>query len=60
MNSKDNLIYLEYILASLQKIRKYTKDLDEDNFKRAEMVQDAVIKQFEIIGEATKQLSKNF
>ena len=54
---KDNQIYLEHILDSLKKIEQYTVGIDEDKFGEREMVQDAVIRQFEIIGEATKRLS---
>lgn len=54
---KDNQIYLEHILNSLTKIELYTTGIDEAGFGEREMVQDAVIRQFEIIGEATKRLS---
>lgn len=54
---KDDRIYLEHISQSLQKIIKYVGDLDYVGFLKNEMVQDAIIRQFEIIGEATKRLS---
>ena len=54
---KGNLIYLEHILDSLTRIEHYTEGLNETDFNNNEMVQDAVIRKFEIIGEATKQLS---
>ena len=54
---KDDRIYLEHISRSLQKIIKYVGDLDYVGFLKNEMVQDAIIRQFEIIGEATKRLS---
>jgi len=53
---KDNPIYLEHILESLAKIEHYTEGMEERDFDGNELVQDGVIRQFEIIGEATKQL----
>ena len=58
--SKDPFILLQHILECVHKIRQYTKDMDIDKFLAEEMVQDAVIRNFEIIGEATKQLSMDF
>ena len=54
---KDNRIYIEHIISCLQKILNYIEDLDQDKFVKNTMVQDAVIRQFEVIGEATKRLS---
>lgn len=34
--------------------------MDEDSFKRNFMVMDAVVRNFEIIGEATKRISPEF
>jgi uncharacterized protein with HEPN domain len=56
MNKRDN-IYLDHFLDSISKIENFTKDINEDKFKEDELVQSAVIRQIEIIGEATKQLS---
>ena len=57
---KNNSIYLEHILNCTEKILSYTKNMTEGQFLKNELVQDAVIRNFEIIGEATKQLSKEF
>jgi uncharacterized protein with HEPN domain len=57
---KDPAIYIKHIKASIDKILLYTKDLDEDTFNDNQLIQDAVIRQFEIIGEATKRINKNF
>ncbi len=54
---KDDRIYIEHIISCLQKILYYIEDLDQDKFVKNTMVQDAVIRQFEVIGEATKRLS---
>lgn len=57
---KEDRLYLEHILQSVNRIIKYTKGLSEKDFDTDDMAQDAVIRQLEIIGEATKRLSKEF
>ena len=54
---KDDLAYIEHILECIQKIKLYTKGLSKDTFSDNELVQDAVIRNIEIIGEATKKIS---
>ena len=57
---KDNQIYLQDIQKAINKIEKYTKDIDFEDLKNEEMRQDAIIRQFEIIGEAAARISKDF
>jgi uncharacterized protein with HEPN domain len=56
---KDDLAYIEHILLSISKIKDFTKDMSRLDFEKNEMVQDAVIRNIEIIGEATKKVSNN-
>jgi uncharacterized protein with HEPN domain len=56
---KDSIIYVEHIKSCILKIKDYTKDLDEAGFLQNTMIQDAVIRNFEIIGEATKNIENN-
>ncbi len=48
--------YLEDILSAITKIQSYTKD-GRDTFFSSPLIQDVVIRNFEIIGEATKRLT---
>lgn len=57
---KDNLAYIEHIILSLSKIREYTSKMNRSDFDNNEMVQDAVIRNIEIIGEASKRVSSDF
>lgn len=57
---KSNLYYLLHIKDCILKIEEYTDSLNQQNFLKNSLVQDAVIRNFEIIGEAAKQLSKEF
>jgi len=54
---KDDLVFLQHIADSIQQIEEYTANLDQEAFRLSRLVQDAVIRQFEVIGEATKNLS---
>jgi uncharacterized protein with HEPN domain len=55
---KDPRLYLIHILESGEKITAYTAD-GEAEFMKSTLIQDAVIRNFEIIGEATKRLDQN-
>jgi len=46
-------------LDSIHYIFEYTDGMSKEEFLNQKMVQDAVIRNFEIIGEATKLLSDN-
>lgn len=50
--------YLAHILQAIARIRHYTEDMDEVTFLQNEMVQDAVIRNFEIIGEASRNIDR--
>jgi len=53
---KDDQAYLAHIRDSIARIDSYTSG-GRDEFFNEPMVQDAVIRNLEIIGEAVKQLS---
>lgn len=56
---KSDSFYLQHILQSINRILEYTDDLSEDDFNDDYLIQDGVIRQLEIIGEATKRLSSD-
>lgn len=53
-------LYLHDIHESILAIEDYTKTLSEEDFHLNRQVQDAVIRRFEIIGEAVKNIDKRF
>jgi len=55
---KDDQVYLVHILEAITKIERYTCDLDIESFLDTDLIQDAVIRQLEIIGEAAKNVSQ--
>lgn len=55
--SKPHLLnYVEHILTAIQRINNYTDDIGEIGFLQSEMIQDAVIRNIEIIGEASRNI----
>ena len=51
--------YLEHIIQAIQRIKRYTDDMSEVAFLENELVQDAVIRNIEIIGEAARNIERN-
>lgn len=45
--------YLGHIIQAIERIDRYTVGMDEVAFLNSELVQDAVIRNIEIIGEAS-------
>lgn len=54
---KDDAVYVEHMLDAVETIETYTEDQTADTFRGNPLVQDAVIRQLEILGEAAKRLS---
>ncbi|MEC5217690.1 uncharacterized protein with HEPN domain [Actimicrobium sp. GrIS 1.19] len=50
--------YLNHILKAIERIDRYTADMDEVAFLNSELVQDAVIRNIEIIGEASNNIQR--
>jgi uncharacterized protein with HEPN domain len=55
---KDDSIYLQHILDAISRIEGYIQSVRYEDFMNGHLIQDGVIRQIEIIGEATKRLSK--
>lgn len=56
---KDDAVYVRHILDAINQIEEYVAGFDYERFLGNRLVQDGVIRQFEIIGEATKNLSSD-
>jgi len=50
--------YLGHILAAIERIERHTADVDELGFLNSELIQDAVIRNIEIIGEAANNIQR--
>ena len=55
----EDLAYLKHILDAIRAIEDYTKDMTSEKFIQSDngMMQDAVVRELEIIGEAVRKLS---
>lgn len=52
--------YLAHILEAIERIDRYTEDMDELAFLNNQLVQDAVIRNLEIIGEASHNIEMHY
>ncbi len=57
--SKDPRVYLVHILERAERVERYLRD-GEAAFLQDEKTQDAVIRNFEIIGEAAKRVPAEY
>ena len=53
------MVYLRHILDAAERIGRYLAGVSRERFERDELVQDGVIRQLEVIGEATRHLSRD-
>ena len=56
---RDDLEFVQDILDRIQRIETFI-ETGEDEFLESLLIQDAVMRNFEVIGEATKRLSPDF
>jgi len=56
MSKRDYVLFIEDVVNCLEKIERYTKGLSFEEFRRNDMLIDAVVRNFEIIGEAVKKI----
>lgn len=57
---KDVKIFLFHILESIERIENFAGGISMDEFLKSEIIQDAVIRRIEIIGEAVKNIPNSF
>jgi uncharacterized protein with HEPN domain len=60
MSKRDKILLLEDMLQSAVKIKRYTENLDFDSFMSDDKTIDAVVRNFEIIGEAANRIDPDF
>ena len=56
MTDRDIKLYLKDILEAMEAIEKFVKDMNFEEFRNNDLVSSAVIRKFEIIGEATRNI----
>lgn len=60
MSDRNSKLLVSDIIESIEKINRYTAGLSFDEFIKSEIIVDAVVRNFTIIGEATARLPKSF
>lgn len=60
MSKRDTILLLEDMLDSAQKIKRYTENIDFEEFISDDKSIDAVVRNFEIIGEAANRFDFDF
>jgi uncharacterized protein with HEPN domain len=55
---RDYGLYLDDILEAIDRIREYVQGMDAEAFSSDRKTQDAVIRNLEVIGEASRNLSE--
>jgi len=51
--------YLGHILQAIDRINRYSAGMDEAGFLQSDMAQDAVIRNFEVLGEASRNIERD-
>lgn len=51
--------YLDHIVRAIERIKRYTAEIGEAAFLKDELVQDAVIRNIEVIGEAARNIDRH-
>jgi len=57
---KNDRTYLEHIREAIESIEEYLEGVSYDQFAYSKMMVDAVVRELEIIGEASNNLSDQF
>lgn len=55
---RDDSVYLRHVLDACRRIQEYLEGVDRVQFEQNHQLQDGVIRQLEIIGEAVKHVSR--
>jgi uncharacterized protein with HEPN domain len=59
MSERSYKLFVEDILEAMDKIDRYTEGLTSDSFAESEMVIDAVVRNLEVIGEASRYIPED-
>lgn len=57
---RDDLVFVQHLRAAIARIESYLDGVTEEQFVSTPLIQDAVIRQIQVIGQAAKNLSNEF
>ena len=58
--SKNDAVYIQHILERIERIQSFIYGKSLDDFEQSLLLQDAIVRNFEVMGEATKNLTSEF
>ena len=56
---RDYKLYIEDIKESIVQIEKYVQNISQEDFEKNKLIQDAVIRRLEVIGEASRNIPRS-
>ena len=59
MIERDETVYVRHMLDAIDRIAQYVSGKDKSDFWASELLQDGVIRQLEILGEAAGRVSRD-
>jgi uncharacterized protein with HEPN domain len=59
MSERDESVYVRHMLDAVARLNRHAEGVDRDAFLADEMIQDAIIRQLEILGEAAGRVSRD-
>ena len=57
---KDDRLYRYHILENIDKINQYVDGVNFDEFLNSTLIQDAVLRNLQVLAESTQRLSSEF
>jgi uncharacterized protein with HEPN domain len=57
---KDDTVYLQHMLDAIHRIETYTHDISKEDYLQNGLLQDGIVRQLEIIGQASTTCRMNF
>ncbi len=60
MSDKDDIVFVNHILDSINAIENFSNDISKGDLISNRLIRSAIVRELEVIGEATKNLSINF
>lgn len=58
MSERDESIYVRHMLDAIARLQRHIDEVEWEEFESSEIIQDAVIRQLEILGEAAGRISR--
>ena len=59
MSNKNDLVFIEHILDSINAIKEFSRNISKGELISNRLKQSAIVREIEIIGEASKNISEN-